>query len=151
MYKHCLKFYFCMYFFRECNYINPTIISYKTIKNLTSWTISHVTPKKQIRACKSLRKGRAGSRFAPSQWETALLCNDVSHWLGASLESALKGIGGERWGQVVRSSSGRFRQLWTRCSVALYSLWVCRRTGDVHVMLDVLMLIWRYHNVIIIF
>ena len=32
---------------------------------------------------------RAESRFAPSQWETALLCNDVSHWLGASLESAL--------------------------------------------------------------
>ena len=32
---------------------------------------------------------RAGCRFAPSQWETALLCNDVSHWLGASLGSAL--------------------------------------------------------------
>ena len=32
---------------------------------------------------------RVDSRFAPSQWETALLCNDVSHWLGASLESAL--------------------------------------------------------------
>ena len=32
---------------------------------------------------------RADSRFAPSQRETALLCNDVSHWLGASLESAL--------------------------------------------------------------
>ena len=31
---------------------------------------------------------RADSRFAPSQWERALLCNDVSHWLGASLESA---------------------------------------------------------------
>ena len=29
------------------------------------------------------------SRFAPSQWETALLCNAVSHWLGASLESTL--------------------------------------------------------------
>ena len=27
--------------------------------------------------------------FASSQWETALLCNDVSHWLGANLESAL--------------------------------------------------------------
>ena len=26
---------------------------------------------------------RADSRFAPSQWETALLCKDVSHWLGA--------------------------------------------------------------------
>ena len=32
---------------------------------------------------------RADSRFAPSQWETALLCNDVSHWRGASLEWAL--------------------------------------------------------------
>ena len=31
---------------------------------------------------------RADSTFVPSQWETALLCN-VSHWLGASLESAL--------------------------------------------------------------
>ena len=31
----------------------------------------------------------ADSRFAPGQWETALLCNDVSHWLGAKLESAL--------------------------------------------------------------
>ena len=35
---------------------------------------------------------RADSRFAPSQWETALLCNDVSHWLGASLESALSWV-----------------------------------------------------------
>ena len=32
---------------------------------------------------------RADSRFAPSQWEMALLCNDVSHWLGASIESPL--------------------------------------------------------------
>ena len=32
---------------------------------------------------------RAASRFAPSQWETALLCNDISRWLGANLESAL--------------------------------------------------------------
>ena len=29
---------------------------------------------------------RADSGFAPSQWETALLCNDVSHWLGANLD-----------------------------------------------------------------
>ena len=29
------------------------------------------------------------SRFVPSQWETALLCNDFSHCLGASLWSAL--------------------------------------------------------------
>ena len=32
---------------------------------------------------------RVDSRFAPSQWEMSLLCNDVSHWLGANLESAL--------------------------------------------------------------
>ena len=31
---------------------------------------------------------RAESRFAPSQWETVLLCNNISHWLGAGLESA---------------------------------------------------------------
>ena len=34
----------------------------------------------------------ADSRLAPSQWETALLCNDVSHWLGANLDSALMSI-----------------------------------------------------------
>ena len=32
---------------------------------------------------------KADFRFVPSQWEMALLCNDVSHWLGASLESTL--------------------------------------------------------------
>ena len=32
---------------------------------------------------------KADFRFAPSQLETALLCNDASHRLGASLESAL--------------------------------------------------------------
>ena len=32
---------------------------------------------------------RADSRFAPSQWETTLLCSNISHWLGASLESTL--------------------------------------------------------------
>ena len=35
----------------------------------------------RIRACY-----RADSRSASSQWETALLCNDVSHCLGANLE-----------------------------------------------------------------
>ena len=32
---------------------------------------------------------RADSRYAPSQWETALLCNYISHRLGTNLESAL--------------------------------------------------------------
>ena len=32
---------------------------------------------------------RADLRIVPSQWETSSLCNNVSHWLSASLESAL--------------------------------------------------------------
>ena len=32
---------------------------------------------------------RAISRFAPSQWETSLQSNAVSHWLDANLKSAL--------------------------------------------------------------
>ena len=31
----------------------------------------------------------ADSRFVPSQWETSLQSNTISHWLGANLESAL--------------------------------------------------------------
>ena len=37
-----------------------------------------------------LSEFRADSRIVPSQWEMALLCNNVSHWLGANLESALE-------------------------------------------------------------
>ena len=37
----------------------------------------------------ALHIDKADLRFAPNQWETALLCNNFSHWLGASLESAL--------------------------------------------------------------
>ena len=33
---------------------------------------------------------RADSKFASIQWETPLLCNDVSHWMGTKLESALE-------------------------------------------------------------
>ena len=32
---------------------------------------------------------RADPRFTPNQWETVLLCNDASHWLGANLKWAL--------------------------------------------------------------
>ena len=43
----------------------------------------------EFRAQFNLIRYRADSRFAPSQWERTLLCNDVSHWLGANLESSL--------------------------------------------------------------
>ena len=32
---------------------------------------------------------RADSRFVPGQWKTALLCDDVSHWLDAGLENVV--------------------------------------------------------------
>ena len=35
---------------------------------------------------------RADRRFAPSQWETSLQINAVSHWLGTNLESVLQAI-----------------------------------------------------------
>ena len=43
----------------------------------------------QLLGAKEAPINRADYRFAPSQWETPLLCNDISHWLDASLESAL--------------------------------------------------------------
>ena len=56
---------------------------------LISSTCTSLTVHVMITQCLGLKTYiRAASRFAPSQWETALLCNDVSHWLGASLESA---------------------------------------------------------------
>ena len=36
-----------------------------------------------------LKFHKADSRCAPSQWETVLLSNDVSHWLGTNLAWAL--------------------------------------------------------------
>ena len=35
----------------------------------------------------------ADLRFASSQWEMALHCNDISHWLGTNLESVLSILG----------------------------------------------------------
>ena len=38
---------------------------------------------------------RADSMFVPSQWETSLQSNAVSHWLGANLESVF--LGSSSW------------------------------------------------------
>ena len=59
----------------------------------SQWTRIPAWLKVQYTFChivqKLVRSFRADSRFAPHQWETVLLCNNVSHWLGANLESAL--------------------------------------------------------------
>ena len=46
------------------------------------WSFKYKGPK--LGHCSGLILG-----FVPSEWETALLRNDVSHWLGANLELAL--------------------------------------------------------------
>ena len=64
---------------------SPSYISYHLIPiDSILYSVSH--PIKE-----TWRSDRADSRIAPTQWETALLCNDVSHWLGANLESTLGG------------------------------------------------------------
>ena len=56
----------------------------------------------------------ADSRFAPSQWETALLCNDVPHWEGATLKSAL----------IVMHSTVRLKNYGTRFRAWCVWLWL---------------------------
>ena len=48
---------------------------------------------------------RADFRLAPSQWETSLQSNAVSHWLGANLKSALLLISGLTNGPTLVISS----------------------------------------------
>ena len=61
-----------------------------THHKITYWWHQHYKLWKSNNAVYSIR---ADSRLAPSQWETLLLSNAVSHWLGANLESALQHIG----------------------------------------------------------
>ena len=70
---------------------------------------------------------KADSRFAPSQWETALFCNEVFHWLGASLESALTTY-------VLSSFQAMVSVLHTACTefvfhLSFYSLCICAFAG----------------------
>ena len=68
--------------------INPSVTvthGYVPVRMITTATYTHVGPY----GLSATWFIEADSRFAPSQWETTLLCNDVSHCLGASLQSAL--------------------------------------------------------------
>ena len=68
---------------------NWVILGHKKQPNFKSicstWVLGHTWNVKTLSNCIS----KADSRFALSQWVGALLCNGVSHWLGANLESAL--------------------------------------------------------------
>ena len=70
---------------------------------------------------------RDDSRFVPNQWETALLCNDVSHWLGASLESALYAImnSGDSYNRHMSSYQCLLNVELSSCQF-YYQWWHCR-------------------------
>ena len=63
-----------------------------------------------------VNNSRADSRFAPSQWETVLLCNGLSHWLGAVLASAMNSVlvtcCDSHSGQLVRDHVGYGLSQW---------------------------------------
>ena len=61
----------------------------KNIKKNYTFVLLHLQLKNHTEHA-HLMGYRADSRFAPNQWEMALLCNNVSNWLGTSLESALR-------------------------------------------------------------
>ena len=58
---------------------------------LTHWSYCHLALSHRLfMSLKWLpHNHRADSGLAPSQWETSLQSNTISHWLGANLESAL--------------------------------------------------------------
>ena len=64
---------------------------------------------------------RADSRLAPSQWETVLLCNDASHWLGANLESALTSV--YKWADFIFGESVMNDQHWKAISLLRKAIW----------------------------
>ena len=67
-----------------CMFLSKTLIGQNS---LTCWCHNQTLLPPNRHLC--LWCLRADSRFAPSQWDTMVLCNDASHWLGANLESAL--------------------------------------------------------------
>ena len=68
---------------------------------------------------------RADARFAPSQWETPLLCNDISHWLAANLASTL-------WNQFWNITTvDLFMTSWLFFSI-IHSIVILRRRYDTH-------------------
>ena len=70
---------------------------------------------------KSMCTHRADSRFAPSQWETSLQSNAISHWLRANLESVLYPV-------LKMSCSDLTRMIWYQNSSADNG---CQATGPV--------------------
>ena len=66
---------------------------------------------------------RDQSSYAPSQWETLLQCNNVSHWLGAYLDWSL----GRRW--LTRLLTWDI-WYWSQYGFVRLSLWLPNRGNE---------------------
>ena len=72
----------------RCNYSSRVICSAAT--EVKAW-LSDYMPCKSGK-CNYLYMPRGHFMYAPSQWETTLQCNVVSHWLGAYAEWSLQAL-----------------------------------------------------------
>ena len=94
---HLSRVLFCLPITTE--YIPQIMSTVHTSSRLLLWFISQFYPHlsgllhwhwgNHMITWMPVKYSRGDSRFASSQWEMALHCNAISHWLGASLESAL--------------------------------------------------------------
>ena len=92
LYERCCHWVHCSIFFKWNKILRVRVeseqplISFRTLHCFTDWHWDNHGTNLGLSKC------MADSRFAPSQWETSLQSNTVSHWLGAKLGSALKWI-----------------------------------------------------------
>ena len=68
---------------------------------------------------------RDQSRYVPSQWETSLQCNDVSHWLGSCLDWSLL-----RMQSIKVSCGNHFCFLWEYKGCQLVQIEILARQSD---------------------
>ena len=82
-----VRFFFANVEWFLCQNISSCAILTMQFSNRFHWLVSRII------SCETVVRwlNRADSRFAPSQRETSLQSNAVSHWLGANLEFAAPG------------------------------------------------------------
>ena len=77
---------------RHSKYKMRLISRKNIISRISSWLGRVSTSDYQHAQWSQLNESKADSRLLPSQWETSLQYNVVSHWLGANLEATLESI-----------------------------------------------------------
>ena len=106
---------FCEHNTNICQFTNMFLFTVKIqlkcdFSNCGQWLSEHLHWRQLL--CSS-RTGsiRADSRLAPSQWDTSLQSNAISHWLGANLESALSIL----IGRSSKTTDNYFCKMWFAC------------------------------------